>query len=192
MLNTYFHSQFGQNQLTGYEERLVVAANNIEITSQGIEKLIQNPKNGKSPGPDGLKKEDLLVDCSAKSSCLKLIFQASLTSGKLPSQWKLAYVTPIHKGGEEDLANNYRPISLTSIPCKMMEHIILHYLNQKLNTYLYNRQHGFRRGMSCETQLCATYHDLAKAAEGKNTTHALVLDFKNLLTRSRTGSLWIN
>ena len=59
-----------------------------------------------------------------------------------------------------------------------MEHIILHYLNQKLNTYLYNRQHGFRRGMSCETQLCATYHDLAKAAEGKNTTHALVLDFK--------------
>ena len=44
MLNTYFHSQFGQNQLTGYEERLVVAANNIEITSQGIEKLIQNLK----------------------------------------------------------------------------------------------------------------------------------------------------
>ena len=43
----------------------------------------------------------------------------------------MACVTPIHKGDVE-LANNYRPVSLTSIPCKLMEHIILHYLNKAL------------------------------------------------------------
>ena len=50
-------------------------------------------------------------------------------------------------------------------------------MNQKLND-LQIRQHGFRRGMSCETQLCATFHELARTAEAKKTTYAVVLDFK--------------
>jgi len=60
----------------------------------------------------------------------------------------------------------------------MLEHIVLHYLNKKLDSILHNRQHGFRKGLSCETQLCATYHDLVKAAEDSSTTHAVILDFK--------------
>ena len=59
-----------------------------------------------------------------------------------------------------------------------MENIVLHYMNQKLNDLLQIRQHGFRRGMSCETQLCATFHELARTAEAKKTTYAVVLDFK--------------
>jgi len=43
-----------------------------------------------------------------------------------------------------------------------MEDIVLHYLNEKLDQILHNRQHGFRKGMCCETKLCATYHDIAK------------------------------
>jgi len=61
----------------------------------------------------------------------------------------------------------------------MMEHIVLHYLNQKLNDFLHNRQHGFRKGTSCETQLCATYnHELVKTKETMKTTHAVISDFK--------------
>lgn len=58
-----------------------------------------------------------------------------------------------------------------------MEHILLHYINQKLNEFLYIRQQGFRRGMACEAQLCATFLELARTAEDKKTTHAVVLDF---------------
>ena len=143
------------------------------------------------------------------------------------------------------ITNNYRTISLTSVPCKMMEHIVLHYMYQKQNDFLHMcgigagvkvvdssllmgfnfpqklqfligslskglslcfmcsdqlikyrmphgfpwtnslllndthiRQHGFRRGVSCETLLCATFHELARTAEAKKTTHAVVLDFK--------------
>ena len=76
------------------------------------------------------------------------------------------------------MTNNYRPISPTSIPCKIMEHIVLHYMNQKLNNYLHIRQHGVRRGMSCETQRCATFHELARNAEAKKTTDAVVLNFQ--------------
>ena len=105
-------------------------------------------------------------------------FLSTPNSGKLPKQWKHAYVTPIHKGGDTESANNYRPISLTNIPCKLMEHIVLHHLNEILGNHLYYRQHGFRRGFSCQTQLCATFNDLAKSNDDGHTTHALVMDFK--------------
>ena len=96
----------------------------------------------------------------------------------LPTQWKTANVTPVHKKGPKDEPSNYRPISFTSIPCKMLEHIVLHYLNETLDNVLYNRQHGFRKGLGCETQLCATYHDLAKAIENGSPVHGVVLDFR--------------
>ena len=60
----------------------------------------------------------------------------------------------------------------------MCEHIVLHHLNQTLDNILYSRQHGFRQGLSCETQLCATYNDLAKTVGHSSTVHGLVLDFK--------------
>ena len=178
MLNKYFHSQFCKEQNLDGELQLEGKSDEIEISSNGLTVLINGLKNGKSPGPDNIRKPDLLVDIEMSAACLKHIFQASLRTGRVPSQWKLAYVTPVHKGGEKDVPGNYRPISLTSIPCKMLEHIVLHYLNRQLNTFLHNRQHGFRRGMSCETQLCATFHDLAKSMETSHTTHAVILDFK--------------
>lgn len=134
-------------------------------------------KNGKSPGPDEIRKEDLTIDPIMTAKCLTHIFNASLSNSKLPSDWKLAHVTPLHKRGASDLLSNYRPISLTSILCKILERIILHHLNLILDNVLYNRQHGFRKGLSCETKLCGTYHDIAKQVDQGNTIHALVLDF---------------
>ena len=57
----------------------------------------------------------------------------------------------------------------------------IHHLNEKLDnsSVLHHRQHGFRRGLSCQTQLLyATYHELAKAADEGHTTHAIIMDFK--------------
>ena len=84
---------------------------------------------------------------------------------------------PLHKRGASDQPNNFRPILLTSIPCKLMEHIILRYLNQSLDNFLHNRQHGFQKGLSCETQLCGMYHDIARCVDRSDTVHAVVIDF---------------
>ena len=78
----------------------------------------------------------------------------------------------------KDYASNHRPILLTSIPCKIMEHIILHYLNEALDKILHHWQHGFRKWFSCETQLWSTYHDTVKATQNSSTTHAVILDFR--------------
>jgi len=64
-----------------------------------------------------------------------------------------------------------------------MEHIVLHYLNGKLDSVLHHQQHGFRRGLSCQSQLSATYHDLVKAANEGHTSYAVVMDFKKAFDR---------
>lgn len=178
LLNLFFGEQFcSDSQITGDPKYEGNNSSKIEINSPGVEKLLQSLKFGKAPGPDGLRKEDLTIDPIMTARCLSHIFNVSLNNSKLPRAWKLAHVSPLHKRGASDQLNNYRPISLTSIPCKLMEHIVLHYLNQTLDTVLHDRQHGFRKGLSCESQLCATYHDIAHRADRGDTIHAAVMDF---------------
>ena len=177
ILNEFFSSQFCKQHVLDATDYSAGSSNQIEVSIGGVYKLLKSLKNGKSPGPDEIRKEDLTIDPNMTAKCLTTIFQASLSTSRLPTEWKLAHVTPLHKRGATDQPNNYRPISLTSISCKMLEHIVLHHLNVILDKVLYNRQHGFRKGLSCETQLCGTYHEIAKHIDKGNTVHALVLDF---------------
>jgi hypothetical protein len=156
-LNEYFQSQFCTSESITGLPFLPTDNCSIEIQPEGIKKLIHDIlKNSKSPGPDQIRKCELLVEPVMVAKCLAYIFQASIDTGVLPTQWKTAYVTPIHKKSAREEPSNYRPISLTCIPCKMLEHIVLHYLNKTLESILYNRQHVFRKGLGCETQLCTT------------------------------------
>ena len=68
------------------------------------------------------------------SPMLAHLFQQSLNYGILPSQWKHAFVTPVHKKGDRMDPQNYRPISLTSVICKTMEHVIVSQLMKHLES----------------------------------------------------------
>ena len=71
---------------------------------------------------------------------LSVLFQKSLDSGQVPHDWTKACVTPIFKKGDKSDPINYRPISLTSILCKMMEHIVASNLSRHFeqNDILYD------------------------------------------------------
>ena len=110
---------------------------------------------------------------------LTFIFQQSLSSGYVPTDWRLANIPPIFKKGDKSTPSNYRPVSITSICSKLIEHIIFsnvmdHYEN---NNVLVDVQHGFRPGRSCETQLLITAQDLNKSLDNKEQVDAVVLDF---------------
>ena len=92
-----------------------------------------------------------------------LFFQASLKQGTIPTDWTTANVVPIFKKRDRLQPNNYRPISLTSITCKMLEHIITSNIMQHLGTHhiLHDAQHGFRKHRSTETQLIQLIDNLA-------------------------------
>ena len=84
---------------------------------------------------------------------LARLLDISMNNGNLPADWKRAIVVPVHKGDDRSLVTNYnRPVSLTSVVCKQMEHVIVSHLRQvwDKNDWLYEGQHGFRPGYSCE------------------------------------------
>ena len=118
--------------------------------------------------------------CSAElTSMLTFIIQQSLDVGTVPSDWRKALVTQVFKKGDKAKPENYRPAYLTSICCKLTEHIIvsqtMHHLDQ--HYLLVDTQHGFQRRRSCETQLIITSHDLAAILNRCSQADVTVLDF---------------
>ena len=97
----------------------------FEITEQGVYNILSNCDSSKSPGPDSIHPYILKTTLTKISPMLTHIFKQSLESGTVPSEWKHAYVTPIFKKGTKSDPRNYRPISLTSVVCKTMEHILV-------------------------------------------------------------------
>ena len=96
-------------------------------------------------GPDNLHPRVLKHRASTIAPSLQLIFQKSIATGRVPSDWKQANVSPIFKKGERYNPANYRPVSLTCICSKILEHIITKHLRLHLNKYniLYDLQRGF-------------------------------------------------
>ena len=92
---------------------------------------------------------------------------------------KQAFVTPIYKAGEKTDPQNYCPISLTSIICKTMEHIICSHLMHHLDTHniLLDTQFGFRSHHSCKSQLLLTIDDLARGINNRQQIDIGILNF---------------
>ena len=93
--------------------------------------------------------------------------------------WRRANIAPIYKKGERYKPSNYRPVALTSITCKIIEHIICSSIMNHLdsNNILYKFQYSFRNGRSCETQLLQLYQDLSFSVFKKLHTDVAVMDF---------------
>ena len=149
------------------------------ITRPGVEKILEKLNPSKAPGPDGLSPRILRALSKEIAPILTTIYRHSLISGKVPKQWKKANVTPIYKKGEHYQPSNYRPVSLTSVPCKIMEHILVSNIMTHLedNNILKDNQHGFRKKRSCETQLLELTNHLTSSLEKGIQTDLIVLDF---------------
>lgn len=116
---------------------------------------------------------------------MQLIFNQSISEGCLPSDWKVGRIVPVHKSDDRSLPSNYRPISLTSVPSKLLERIIYSHIMSHLdcNDFFYHHQHGFRKCYSCETQLFEFTHDLHCSLQSRNETDAIFLDFSKAFHR---------
>ncbi|KAK3103021.1 hypothetical protein FSP39_015814 [Pinctada imbricata] len=182
ILNTQFKSVFTKEALSALPDKGVNPYSSMEpidITVNGVRKLLQNVKPHKATGPDSIPARLLKELSDQLAPALTRIYRESLTTGELPDDWKMAHIVPIFKKGDKSKASNYRPVSLTSICSKLMEHIlhsnIITHLEQ--HSILTDTQHGFRSRRSCETQLIYTVHELARnLSEGKQID-AILLDF---------------
>ena len=141
----------------------------ISIAAEGIDKLLVGLNPHKAAGPDKFKPIVLQTLHKELAPILQVIFQRSLDTGKL-RYWKEANVSPIFKKGEKSDPSNYRPISLTCVFCKALEHIVASSVAKHFTELdiLYDLQHGFREKRSCETQLIMFVDELAKICRWAN------------------------
>ena len=152
------------------------------ITEEEVTGKIDKLKAEKSQGPDGIIyiNPKLLKECkNVLCDPLTLLFNKSMREEKLPSAWKRANITPIHKGGDKTEPSNYRPVSLTSVPCKIMESLVIDKVKEHLDKLNVPNdvQHGFVSGRSCLTNLLISLEDWTKAVDDQLLSNKL---FKKL------------
>ena len=151
----------------------------ISISTNGIEKQLKHLNPKKASGPDGITCRFLKDYAKELSPILSYIYQQSLDSSQVPKDWRNAQVVPLFKKEDRSKPVNYRPVSLTAVCCKVLEHVIVSNMMTHLDKHniLTDYQHGFRRSRSCETQLFLTVNDLAFALHKAQQVDMAVLDF---------------
>ena len=156
------------------------AQEDFTITTDQVEKKLRELKTDKSPGPDGLHPKVLKELASELAPPLTALFNKSLGSGQVPMDWKKARICPIHKKDQKYLVGNYRPVSLTSVVCKIMEGIVrdnvMGYLLQR--DKITESQYGFVQGKSTLDNLLKCNDDWTKILDRGGCVDVLFLDFR--------------
>ena len=104
----------------------------LNIDEKSVEKILKNLQPSKSPGPDGIHPRILKELSGTLATPLTMIFKSSLSTSCIPDIWKTANITPLFKKGDKRDTSKYRPISLTSVVCKIMERLIHDHLMEHL------------------------------------------------------------
>jgi len=130
-------------------------------------------------GPDEIHPRVLRKLAEVIAELLSIIYQHSLLTGEVPEDWRLASVTPIYKKGCKEDLGNYRPVSLTSVPGKIVEQIVL----KEITWHVWDSwgirpsHHGFMKDRSCLTNLVSVYDLVTRLVDEGKAVDIVYLDF---------------
>ena len=161
-------------------DRSVPFMEDIVVTKEGVTKLLKGLNPSKALGPDELHPRVLKELAIELGPIFDHLFQQSIDKGEIPKEWSLAKICPLLKKGDRSLACNYRPVSLTCVPCKLLEHNVCSNIMAHLDEHklLSEKQHAFRKWHSCETQLITVIDDWAKILDNQGQIDTFILDFE--------------
>ena len=142
----------------------------VRFSQDDIAKIIQNLDPNKAHGHDNISIRILKICGSSIYKPLEMIFKQCIETGFFSSEWKKANIVPIHKKGDKQTLENYRPVSLLPICGNILERLMF---NEMFNFFIENKlissnQSGFKPGDSCINQLLSlkvrsAFLDISKA-----------------------------
>ena len=142
--NGHFSDVFNKNEHTQVPllDRSAPCMNDIVVSKDGVIKLLKGLSPSKALGPDKLHPRVLKELATELGPVFANLFQQS--TGEIPTEWSLANICPLFKKSDRSLACNYRPVSLTCVPYKLLEHIVCSNIVAHLDEYklLSDRQHA--------------------------------------------------
>jgi Reverse transcriptase (RNA-dependent DNA polymerase)/Endonuclease-reverse transcriptase len=181
-LNKFFASIFTREDRTNIPAKAMETENRldrIQLSRAEVTLKLRKLRPDSAAGPDNIHPK-LLVECAEElAEPLCLIFRRSLSNNEVPADWKTATVAPIFKKGKRTDPGNYRPVSLTSVPCKVLESIIKDNVMRHLmtNNLLKDSQHGFMPNRSCTTNLIEFMETVTMNVDKGRPVDIFYLDF---------------
>ena len=180
--NKFFSSVFTEEDMKTIPEPHMFfrgsGIDSVSIEVEEVRKRLGLLKEGKASGPDGLSPRMLKLVQNEMAYPVTLIFRKSISESVVPKDWKLGNVSPLFKKGTRSDVGNYRPVSLTSQICKIMEGIIRDRIVEFLdsNNLISSSQHGFRRGRSCLTNLLSFLNYVTECMDHHHSFDVIFLD----------------
>ena len=191
-LNMHFSSVFTredtsslpvpETQFKGSEGKML---GQLVVTPEVVASKINNMKEKKSPGVDGISPKILKEAVEQISAPLVDVFNMALHEGIVPLEWKEANIIPLFKKGSRNKSVNYRPVSLTSVICKLLETIIRDFIMDFLDKHkLINPSlHGFLKARSCLTNLLCFFEEITKWVDEGSPVDVIYLDFQKAIDK---------
>ena len=186
-LNGYFSSVFTKEDISSLpvaDAKFQGAKSDylgpLVVTPELVAKKIKAMKDNKSPGVDGIPPKLLMETVEQISIPLARVFNLSLKEGVVPFEWKEANIIPLFKKGSRNKSENYRPVSLTSVICKLLERLIKDHMVEFLVKHnLFNSsQHGFLKARSCLTNMLCFLEEITKWIDVGSPVDIIYLDFQ--------------
>ena len=186
-LNGYFSSVFTKEDISSLpvaDAKFQGAKSDylgpLVVIPELVAKKIKAMKDNKSPGVDGIPPKLLMETVEQISIPLARVFNLSLKEGVVPFEWKEANIIPLFKKGSRNKSENYRPVSLTSVICKLLERLIKDHMVEFLvkHKLLNSSQHGFLKARSCLTNMLCFLEEITKWIDVGSPVDIIYLDFQ--------------
>ncbi|CAM4590483.1 unnamed protein product, partial [Lepidochelys olivacea] len=181
-LNAFFASVFTNkvsSQTTALGSTAWGGGGQPSVEKEVVRDYLENLDEHKSMGPDELHPRVLKELADVIAEPLAITFEISWRLGEVLDDWKKANVVLIFKKGKKEDPGNYRPVSLTSVPGKIMEQVLKESILKHLeeSKVIRNSQHGFAKGNSCLTNLLPFYDEITGSVDEGKAVDVLFLDF---------------
>ena len=186
-LNGYFSSVFTKEDINSlpvadakFQEAKSDYLGPLVVTPESVAKKMKAMKDNKSPGVDGIPPKLLMETVEQISIPLARVFNLSLKEGVVPFECKEANTIPLFKKGSRNKSENYRPVSLTSVICKLLERLIKDHMVDYLfkHKLLNSSQHGFLKARSCLTNMLCFLEEITKWIDVGSPVDIIYLDFQ--------------
>jgi hypothetical protein len=161
----------------------------VYLSRAKVQKCLINLKVNKSAGSDGIHPVFFKECAKVLAEPLQILYNRSLKEGIFPKQWKEAIIVPIPKSGDKSNVQNYRPISILSVPGKVFECLLCPFIVWHIKQRVSDNQHGFLKNRSTASNMLTFVNRILRELSNGKEVDAIYSDFSKAFDRVDHGLL---
>ncbi|VDP69493.1 unnamed protein product, partial [Schistosoma curassoni] len=160
------------------------------LTTEEIRMTIRQIKNGKAARPDNIPAEALKSDIEVTTNMLHLLFKKIWEEEHMPMDWKEGHLIKILKKGDLSKYDNYRGITLLSIPGKAFNRVLLNRMKDAVYAQLRDQRAGFRKDRSCTDQIATLRIIVEQSVEWNSSLYISFIGYEKAFHGVDRRTLW--